>query len=432
MQCLTSTHHVIRFTILAILLNASFSHAQNTFPTNGDVGVGTANPSEPLSVESTNTYGTALGIHTAGIGQQALLSFYEQGTQTWQLGKHTDGTFFVWDANATRFVLDAIPAGALGLMPYGGSVGIGTMTPAYTLDVAGQIHTSGGIVFPDGTSQNTAASSNGTSYSTITQSNGNIGIGTTTPLSGLDVFSFNNESAGGIRFGGSETFDAFLGFAYLNPPGTDVLRISRFDHGTNNNRVDFIGINALNGDVGIGTTSPGAQLEVNGSIKLTSGSGASMTFADGTVQSTAWNGTTLGGDYAEAVDVLGERSDYEPGDVIVMDPSEPGKFTKSAGTYSKLVAGVYSTKPGLVGRRLTVPRVDKAAEVPMAMVGIAPTKVSAENGPIEVGDLLVSSSMPGIAMKGTDPARLTGAIIGKALAPLQLGTGVVEVMISIQ
>ena len=185
-------------------------------------------------------------------------------------------------------------------------------------------------------------------------------------------------------------------------------------------------------NVGIGTTSPGATLEVNGSVKLTQGSGASMTFPDGTVQATAWNGTLVGGDYAESIDVLGDRAAYEPGDVIVIDDSETGKFHKSDKAYSKLVAGVFSTKPGLVGRRTTADRPDKEAEVPMAMMGIVPTKVSTENGPIERGDLLVSSSTPGYAMKGTDRDRLIGTVIGKALAPLKSDSGVIEVLVSLQ
>ena len=187
-----------------------------------------------------------------------------------------------------------------------------------------------------------------------------------------------------------------------------------------------------NGHIGIGTTSPGAPLEINGNLKLTAGSGASVTFPDGTVQSTAWNGTLPGGDYAESIDVLGDRAGYEPGDVIVIDDSETGKFHKSDKAYSKLVAGVFSTKPGLVGRRTTADRPDKEAEVPMAMMGIVPTKVSTENGPIERGDLLVSSSRSGYAMKGTDRDRLIGAVIGKALAPLKSGSGVIEVLVSLQ
>jgi hypothetical protein len=169
-----------------------------------------------------------------------------------------------------------------------------------------------------------------------------------------------------------------------------------------------------------------------GTLTLAASGAGAIKFADNSVQSTAWNGTTLGGDYAEAVDVLGDRAKYEPGDVIVIDAATPGRFAKSDKAYSRLVAGVYSTKPGLVGRRTTADRPNKDAEVPMAMMGIVPTKVSTENGPIEPGDLLVSSSTPGFAMKGTDDRRLTGAVIGKALAPLSSGSGVLEVLVSLQ
>jgi hypothetical protein len=66
------------------------------------------------------------------------------------------------------------------------------------------------------------------------------------------------------------------------------------------------------------------------------------------------------------------------------------------------------------------------------MVGIVPTKVTAENGPIHKGDLLVSSSTPGFAMKGTDRNRMLGAVIGKALGDLPSGSGVVEVLVTLQ
>ena len=130
------------------------------------------------------------------------------------------------------------------------------------------------------------------------------------------------------------------------------------------------------------------------------------------------------------MDVTGDRKHYEPGDVLVIDPNDPGKFLKSAEPYSSSVTGIYSTKPGTVGRRQATP--PSPDEVPMAMMGIVPTKVSAENGSIHPGDLLVTSSTAGYAMKGTDRNRMLGAVIGKALGNLDSGTGVIEVVVTLQ
>jgi hypothetical protein len=50
----------------------------------------------------------------------------------------------------------------------------------------------------------------------------------------------------------------------------------------------------------------------------------------------------------------------------------------------------------------------------------------------ERGDLLVSSSTLGYAMKGTDRSRMLGAVVGKALGSLDSGTGVIEVLVTLQ
>lgn len=57
-------------------------------------------------------------------------------------------------------------------------------------------------------------------------------------------------------------------------------------------------------------------------------------------------------------------------------------------------------------------------------------KVDATEAPIQVGDLLTSSSNPGHAKKATDPK--IGCIIGKALEPLREETGYIAVFVNIQ
>jgi len=274
--------------------------------------------------------------------------------------------------------------------------------------------------------------------SVITQSSGNIWIGTTSsgwanPTS-LNMGGGNNI---GIALGTADygmlmsmyeatwfgVTDAFI----MQPGGRSALAHPILITAIQNNATAGLLINS-SGNIGMGTISPGAKLEVDGNVKLTSGSGASITFADGTVQSTAYTGVACGGDYAESVDVVGSRTSYEPGDVLIIGPDSGSDVLKSNEPYSTVVAGVYSTKPGVVGRRQTTD--SKASKT--AMIGIVPTKVSAENGPIKRGDLLVTSSIPGYAMKGTDRSRMLGAVIGKSLGNLDAGTGVVEALITLQ
>src|SRR5262249_37581900 len=122
-----------------------------------------------------------------------------------------------------------------------------------------------------------------------------------------------------------------------------------------------------NGYVGIGTLSPTVKLEVNGSVKISSGNGNALILPDGTTQTTAWTGVLCGGDYAESVGVSGERQRYEPGDVLVIDTTHSEGFAQSTEPYASTIAGIYSTKPGAIGRRTTDPDKIKS-EIPMAMV----------------------------------------------------------------
>ncbi|MHC5114894.1 MAG: hypothetical protein ACYTGP_10760 [Planctomycetota bacterium] len=147
-----------------------------------------------------------------------------------------------------------------------------------------------------------------------------------------------------------------------------------------------------------------------------------------------FNGGTQasGADVAEAFEVVGDVCSYEPGDVLVISTDADRTVTKSAQPYSTLVAGVHATKPGVL---LTDRHIDDSLEdtVPMGVVGVIPTKVSAENGPIRRGDLLVTASLAAHAMKGTDRSLMIGAIIGKSLENFDgPGTGVIEVMVNVK
>ena len=145
-----------------------------------------------------------------------------------------------------------------------------------------------------------------------------------------------------------------------------------------------------------------------------------------------------GSDFAEAIPARGGRDAYEPGDVLVINSESSFRVEKSSKPNDVRLAGVYSTRPGMLGAEKNgTSRIDPD-ELPVAIVGIVPTKVSAENGPINVGDLLTTSSTPGYAMKAL-PLRIgkarvyrTGTILGKALEPLKEGKGVIKVLVTLR
>lgn len=134
-------------------------------------------------------------------------------------------------------------------------------------------------------------------------------------------------------------------------------------------------------------------------------------------------------DCAEDFDVdAGELA--EPGTVMVL--GDLGKLRRSHRPYDKRAAGVISGagsyKPGIVLDR----RPSDAERRPLALLGKAYCLVDASYGAIEVGDLLTTSATAGHAMKVGDPALAFGAVIGKALARLAAGQGLVPILVTLQ
>lgn len=153
-----------------------------------------------------------------------------------------------------------------------------------------------------------------------------------------------------------------------------------------------------------------------------------------------FNGGTQnsGADVAEMFDVEGGKELYEPGDVLIISENTDRTVEKSNQANSTKVAGVYATKPGV---KLTERSVTESIDdlVPMGVIGVIPTKVCLENGAIKRGDLLVTSSKAGHAMKAI-PVVIngvtiypTGAILGKALENFDgKESGMIKVLVNVK
>lgn len=137
-----------------------------------------------------------------------------------------------------------------------------------------------------------------------------------------------------------------------------------------------------------------------------------------------------GADFAEDFTIKDEVF-AEPGTVMALNCA--GELVPCVDPYEKkvvgVVAGAGSHRTGIV-----MDKQEKSAvrRQPIALVGKVFCKVDARYGAIEVGDLLTSSATHGHAMKAIDPARAFGSVLGKALAPLSDGLGLIPMLISLQ
>lgn len=170
---------------------------------------------------------------------------------------------------------------------------------------------------------------------------------------------------------------------------------------------------------------------VNGDIMIFDENGDNATAAGATIRLNGKDGDIVlqNADCAEDFDVAPSAL-VEPGAVVSLD--EDGRLRPTDKPYDTRVAGVISgagdCKPGLVLDR-TATCHDRR---PVALVGKVYCKVDADYAPIQIGDLLTTSSTVGHAMKADDPRRAFGAVIGKAMRPLNTGRGLIPILIALQ
>ena len=240
--------------------------------------------------------------------------------------------------------------------------------------------------------------------------NGNVGIGTNNPNSRLEIIAQD-----GLQIVGYQPF------LTLNDSNNQEYATCRMQGA--NGDIFFhtfstitlkqdaaMVIKSGSGNVGIGTPTPSTKLHVVGDVTVT-----------GDI-------SLPGGDCAEQFDIGGAKQ-HDPGTVMVID--HEGTLRESREAYDKKVAGVVSgagkCRPGII--------LNGQAEqnmVPIALVGRVYCKVDAEHCAIEVGDLLTTSPTPGHAMKAKDSTKAFGAVIGKALKPLDAGYGLIPILVALQ
>lgn len=371
-----------------------------------------------------------------------------------------------------------------------GNVGVGTASPAFKLDVAGQVRSSsGGFIFPDGSSQMTAASGTITG---VTAGSGLTGGGASGPLTvnvgvgdGLtaaaDSVSVNYGSTAGTAVQGNTSLTVTAGSGMsgggpitLGAGGSVTLTNddkgssqsifknvanaageAQFSAGSNNDAIRFEGTGgttvtfdaaakkvAINGAATSQWTTAGANISYAGGNV---GIGAPATTADklhveGNVKATgnvnaSGNITADGAIHAKYQDVaewVPSSQKLAAGTVVTLDPTRSNHVLASGQAYDTAVAGVVSAQPGLILGE------GGAGKVMVATTGRVRVRVDATKGPIRIGDLLVTSDVAGVAMKseavslGGVLIHRPGTIIGKALEPLEKGVSEILVLLSMQ
>ncbi|MGD8331368.1 MAG: hypothetical protein PVJ49_18190 [Acidobacteriota bacterium] len=200
--------------------------------------------------------------------------------------------------------------------------------------------------------------------------------------------------------------------------GTEVGRLSGNEAGL------FLGCEGKSGEILILDKGGHSSFSVDGGNGIvTAGRGENRVVIDGSEGDIKLSGA----DCAERFPLRGPG--IEPGTVLVVGD---GATLGACDTpYDKRVAGVASgaqgVRPGIVLNRDEGNR----GEPPMALNGKVFCKVDAGFGAIGVGDLLTTSATRGHAMKAVDPQRAYGAVLGKAMAPLEAGTGLIPVLVSL-
>ena len=259
----------------------------DVYRSSGNVGIGTTSPGQKLQVDN----GNILMTGTWSTGSTFALMGYNNSKQI--QFSYNDGTW-ISDNNSIRFGVGGSQSSGLYSermrITSAGKVGIGTTSPAYTLDVNGDINIAGGSSLRiGGVAQSFGGGSSAwtTSGSDVYRSSGKVGIGTSSPSRYLDVAGTLNATNGGllVRNGDDNTASANAPQITFGWNGNDEYRHfirTRHNSSAADNSIDFYvcdstqnnsltsgvthNLTLESGKVGMnGVTDPEAPLHINAS-----------------------------------------------------------------------------------------------------------------------------------------------------------------------
>ena len=405
--------------LLALALQPGAARAQWTQPattsdnisntnTNGNVGVGTTNPNYRFVVGPSMQAGMIFATMTVskGAGQSASIVVGAGGPSVMEFGwDNPNGRAFLNAPGSTPIALTQDGSNVRLFVAPGGNVGVGTgaAAPIARLQVRRD--------HPNTTFQN------GPDFQLFVQN-------LNTAANNTVGFAFGGQRADGTsRLAGSV-------FAQMTSHDNGSFASDLVFNVTGPGETPLEGLRIKSsGNVGLGTASPSQRLEVVGGIKVSKTAGG--TGGDLSVEG-AITGGSISATYQDVAEWVPSVQKLQAGTVVILDSGRTNHVLASAGAYDTKVAGVVSARPGVILG------VAGEGKLMVATTGRVKVKADASRGAIRIGDLIVTSDVEGVAMRSEPVAiggrqfHAPGTIIGKALEPLEKGTGEILVLLSLQ
>jgi hypothetical protein len=298
---------------LAFYPAGSTSNEKVRFDANGNVGIGTTVPGHMLDITTNKTgngAGSTIRINRPdNASYENAINWATNGSSTWFLGSDNDSTdnFYLYNWRRSAFELTILSGS--------GNVGINTTAPATRLQVNGTFASNalwtdgsaiaywgnystayGGLTWSSGYATVFSTSGNvlyfgagGASPKITLNTNGNLGIGTTSPASKFEIKSSAANNLGGLLLRATST-DNFPAILYENSGNGGTLDL--YNAASLTTRISSNGDSYFTGgNVGIGTATPTGSLQVHGTLSISNNAVIGQGNAYGTPS--AANFTTL-------------------------------------------------------------------------------------------------------------------------------------------